>query len=110
MKMKQPSSVLRLDKKTHTKLGSGRRWCKMRKKESRTGRKCATVSCWCGWNKKSALCFTLKIVKQSRVWGGGEKTVCFYFMWCVCNYRHGQGEEEARMDGGTQGGVGLKVS
>lgn len=43
--------------------------------------------------------------------GGGEreKTVCFYFMWCVCNWRQGEGEEEARMDGGTQQGVGLKV-
>lgn len=69
MKMKQPSSASRLDIKRTRSLGGGGDG-KMRKKESRTGRKCATVSCWCGWNKKSALCFTLKIVKESRV--GGE--------------------------------------
>ena len=69
----------------------------------------AAVSCWCGWNKKNALCYVLK-----REGGKGKQSGSVLCGVCAIRAKEKEEEEEEEMGGkeswGTQGGEGLKIS
>lgn len=66
---------------------NNRRRKKGRKKESRAGRKWvngAAMSCWCGWDKKNALCFY--VLKRE----GGKGKQSGSVLCGVCAIRAGE--------------------